>query len=456
MGDNRRLIDPFLAGLFFFFLAFLNLIFAVLEGQNLGEEINRLVVFPAVFQFEGPVIDILGPQLDAFLGLLLGVAVAGDVGEGLFRIGPPLRLFEGEGGRVEPIQTLFFDPVFDGLIESIEFRLLLAVAELVGFLEIILAVEGFRLGLKLVDMTELEILQKLVEIGLGVRRVVVEDLLEKSIRLLVIAIADQNLRALEKRRDVHVALDDGRLLFGLDFRGIPAHQLVDATEQILHEAQLGKILGLEIEHLFGQIIGIHVAIARNQVPISVRRHEGDEPRPFVLDPDRVEILGFGPHHQHDLRRIEGGEDVRLIHQADLLFQGDSREEDLVAFLRQFVIDLLGQNGILGPFAGIVRLLVANENIERIFLLRDGEDVLLDRGDLLGFGLVLLTSYHVGFGQGILVIDVLHDRLEGGPMHGRLLFLRGRVIDVLDAIPTENDAPVRLGFVGEFRQNGLIG
>ena len=42
------------------------------------------------------------------------------------------------------------------------------------------------------------------------------------------------------------------------------------------------------------------------------------------------------------------------------------------------------------------------------------------------------------------------------MHGRLLFLRGGIIDVLDAVSAENNAPVGFGLVWEFGQDGLIG
>ena len=343
--------------------------------------------------------------------MFFGIAITSDVGEGLFRIGPPLCLFEGEGGRIEPVQTLFFDSVFDGLIESVEFLLLLAVAKLVGFLEIILVIKRLWLSLKFIHEMELKILQELIKIGLGVGRIIIQNFLEQRIRLFVIAVANQNLRPLEKRGDVHIALDDRRFLLGLDFRSIAPHQFVYAAKQVLHKAQFREILRLEIEHLFRKIIGIHIPIARNQIAIAVGRHERDETRPFIFDPNSIEIVRFRPHNQHDFRRIEGRENIGLVQNADLLFQSDSREKDLIAFFRQLVVNLLSQDRIFGPLPRIIGFLVANEDIKRIFLLGDSENVFLNRGDFFGFGLVLLTSYHVGFGKGVLVIDVLNDGLE---------------------------------------------
>ena len=144
--------------------------------------------------------------------------------------------------------------------------------------------------------------------------------------------------------------------------------LFDAANQVLHEADLAHVLTLQHAEFFRHIIRVHVAVAGDEQAAAVGAHERQIPAPLVFDPDGVQIFRLRADHDHDLRRVQGGEDIRLVFLTEFVFQRDAREEDLIASVGELIVNILRKCGILCPFAVLVRFLVADEHVKRRFLL----------------------------------------------------------------------------------------
>ena len=113
----------------------------------------------------------------------------------------------------------------------------------------------------------------------------------------------------------------------------------------------------------GQIVGIHVAVCRDKRFLGAVLDESKITAPFVLHPNRIEMLGLGAQHHHHLCRLEGGEDIGLVGNAQLVLQSDAGKEDFQTFTGQLLIQLGCQHAVHSTSAVCVAFLVADENVE---------------------------------------------------------------------------------------------
>ena len=229
----------------------------------------------------------------------------------------------------------------------------------------------------------------------------------------------------------------------------------DATDQILHEADLAHVIALQHRQCLRQIIRVHIAVARQKQLASVLFHHGQEAAPFVFDPDGVKMLRLRADHDHDLRGVQRREDIRLIFRARLIFQCDAREEHAVALLCQLVVDLLRHQTIARALSVLVGLLVAEEDIERLLILRRGKNAALHLGDFCRVFLVLAAGNAVGMLDCSQIVHILQKAVEARTVARRQPFIRRRVLHIFDTEPAQRAAPVRLGVVVVLGNDALI-
>ena len=204
-----------------------------------------------------------------------------------------------------------------------------------------------------------------------------------------------------------------------------------------------------------QIIRIHIAVARQEQLAPVLFHHGQEAAPFVLDPDGVKMLRLRADHDHDLRGVQRREDIRLIFRARLIFQCDAREEYAVALLGQLVIDLLRHQAVARALAVLAGLLVAEEDVERLLILRGGENAALHLGDFGCVLLILAAGDAVGMLNCSQIVHVLQKAVEARTVARRQPFIRRRVLHIFNTEPAQRAAPVRLSVVVVLGNDPLI-
>ena len=298
---------------------------------------------------------------------------------------------------------------------------------------------------------------KLPQIGICTPGIQIQRFFKKAIRFFPIAIL-QGHKAPVKLDTLAVISRGHHLLNHLLHWGArvgSGQKLLNAPHQILDRPHLAHVLGLELGEFLGHVIGVDALVAGNQVLCLVLGHELEVAAPLILDPHGVVVFIIRAEGQHDLRAVQGGEDVRLVFLAQLVLQGDAGEEYPVALFRQGVIDILGNDTVHGAFAVFVRLLVADENIIRLLLAGDLDDALADLLDLLGLLPVDLAGDHIGVLLGLLKVGILQNAVKAGAMAGGNLFAGGRVIHVLDAVLAQHQAPVGFRLLGEIGDDGLI-
>ena len=221
------------------------------------------------------------------------------------------------------------------------------------------------------------------------------------------------------------------------------HDLLDAPDEVLNKTDLAHILTLQHAEFFGHIIRIHIAVAGDEQTAAVGAHERKVAAPFIFDPDGVQIFRLRADHDHDLGRVQGGEDVRLVFLPKLILQRDARKEHLIACVGELVVNILRQRGILRAFAALIGFLVADEHVERRFLLRDRQNVLLQRRDALRFLFVQAPRHAVGVLQRSLIVHVVQNAVKARAVARRDTLAGSRILHVLDAVPAEQQIPVRL-------------
>ena len=142
--------------------------------------------------------------------------------------------------------------------------------------------------------------------------------------------------------------------------------------------------------------------------------------------------------------MQGGEDVRLVLLPKLILQRDAREKHLIARIGELVVNILCQRGILRTLAVLVRLFITDERVKRRFLLRDRQNVLLQRGNALRFFFVQAPCHTVGVLQRGLIVHVVQNAVKACAVAGRDALAGSRILHILDAVPAEQQVPVRLG------------
>ena len=223
--------------------------------------------------------------------------------------------------------------------------------------------------------------QEFPQVRRAALRVLIQDLFKELIGLGPLAVLQRHIAALQKRLYVAAALVMyyDRLFDSLRhgfLRLCRIHDLFDAADEILNKTDLAHILTLQHAELFGHVIRVHVAVARDEQAAAISAHERQIPAPLVFHPDRVQIFRLRADHDHHFCRMQSGENIRLVLLPELILQRDARKEDLIARVGELIVNILRQRGILRAFAVLVGFLVADEHVERRFLLRDRQNVLL--------------------------------------------------------------------------------
>ena len=314
---------------------------------------------------------------------------------------------------------------------------------------------------KLVDGHGLLRRHQLIQVGLGAGGVEVEHALGVLGSAVEVAVGQEEGDALEQ--GAHAARGPlgghGDLSLGGARRSrrrplVLAADLLDAAHQVLHEAQLGHVLRLQVAELLGQVVGVHVEVRRDQGLLGAGLDEGQVAAPLVAHPGGVEVLGARPHHHHRLGALQGRVDVGLVGLAQLVLQRDGRVEHAEALGGERVVELGGLHAVARAPALGVALLVADEDIEGLLLGGNLGDALLDGRDGLGLPLVDAALHHARVREGLAVVLVGQD---GAGLHavdrGHLL-AGGGVAHVLHAVAAQHHRPVRLGVGGVLGQHGL--
>ncbi len=227
----------------------------------------------------------------------------------------------------------------------------------------------------------LQFRHQLAEICLSILRILVKHFLTVRISFVPVAVFKEHEGAFQERVDAATAVDHNRLTYVCGCA--VGRNLLDAPDQVLHEPELRNILRLKVRKLLRKIIRIHVAISRYKYLLFAVSDEREITAPFVLHPDRIEVLRLRRQYDHDFCRIQGSKDIRLVCGAEFVLQRDAREEDLEALMAELMVKIVRQNRVRCSPAVLVRLLVADEDIKRFLFLRDGENPFLDRIDRAG-------------------------------------------------------------------------
>ena len=302
--------------------------------------------------------------------------------------------------------------------------------------------------------------QEFSQVCLRALRVLIQDLLKKFVSLTPLAVLQRHIAALEQRLHVAAALvmyHDGLLdrFFRSLLRLARVDHFFDATDQILHEADLAHIIALQHRQRLRQIIRVHIAVARQEQLAPIFFHHGQEAAPFVFDPDGVKMLRLRADHDHDFGRVQRREDIRLIFRARLIFQCDAREEHAIALLGQLVIDLLRHQAVACALAVLTGLLVAEEDVKRLLILRGGENAALHLGDFGCVLLILAAGDAVGMLDCGQIVHVLQEAIKARTVARRQPFICCRVLHIFDTEPAQRAAPVRLSVVVVLGNDALI-
>ena len=207
--------------------------------------------------------------------------------------------------------------------------------------------------------------KELPKIRLGALGVLVEHLLEELVCPFPVSIFKRHIAALEQGVGIRAAFtfdDDGLMHSLFLFRLIGVEHLVHATDQVLDEADFAHVVAHQHGELFGHIVWIHIAVAGDEELRLIFAHHGKEAAPLVLDPYGVEVLRARTDDDHDLRRVQRGEYVRLVLCTGDVLKRDTREEHAPSLFGELVVDVLRKHAVARAFAVLVKLLITDEHI----------------------------------------------------------------------------------------------
>ena len=270
-------------------------------------------------------------------------------------------------------------------------------------------------------------------------RLHVENLLKELVRPIPLAVLQRHITPLDERNQVCAALapDNNSLLHRLGRRDCSASvkHLCDAADQILHKAELTHVLRLQMRKFIRQVIGIHIPVCRDQNLFAAALfHKGKVAAPFIFYPDRMEVFRLRAEHDHDFCRVKRRKDIRLVLRAELILQRNARKENSDSLLYELVVQLGRQNRIGCPPAVVVSFLIADKDVERLFLLRYRENPFLNFIDRPGFLFIDFFLEAVGILQCIFIIRIIKDRCELCAVDRRNTPVRGWILHILDAVP----------------------
>ena len=169
----------------------------------------------------------------------------------------------------------------------------------------------------------MQIHHQLTEISLGIFRILVENLFAKIVSAIKFSILEEQKCTLEEGSNVR---SGGRCydgFFDSCLCCVRFDDLFDTPCQVLHKAELGHILRLQMRKFFGQIIWIHISVCRDKRFLCSVLNQRKITAPFIFHPNSIEMLRFCTENDHNLCRIKRGKYVRLIFLPELIFKGDS-------------------------------------------------------------------------------------------------------------------------------------
>ncbi len=229
-------------GLFEFF-ALRYLVFGIFEIYYLIKSLYGLIVFFSFFMGDGPFVYVFPSQIDAFCGLLSCIFIAGNVRKSLFSFAILLIVFIFDSYIVKPSQSGFLVTAIDVFVYRINLFSLFFVSKIIGFLEIGVFLKCIWLILQIIYRRQFQFDDEIKQIGLRISWVVVQHSLKEAVRLLVVGIPDKDFRSFKKRANIHIGLNNFRFRFWGS--NVFTHDLINATDQILHKAKFRQILSLE-------------------------------------------------------------------------------------------------------------------------------------------------------------------------------------------------------------------
>ena len=293
-------------------------------------------------------------------------------------------------------------------------------------------------------------------VGHGALGVHVQHPVEEFVRRLPFAVLQRQFAAPEQGCQAGAFFSLHHKRFPCMFRLFAsAKHLVHAAHQVLKEADFAHVICLQYGKLLRHVVRVHIPVAGQEQLIAVFAHKSQETAPFVSHPHSVEIFGAGAHHNHHPGGMKGREDVGLVHRAHLILQRDTGKEHPAALLRQAVIDFLCKQGVARALAVLICFLIADEHIERLFILRNGKDTALHLCDFFRVLAVAFAGGRVCVFQRSQIVHVLKKAVEAGAVAGGQPFMRGGVLHVLDAEATQRAAPMRLGVGFVFLYDVLV-
>ena len=339
---------------------------------------------------------------------------------------------------------------------AVQLRFGFDVAIAHGFFEIVTSVKGHRPVGEVAPPVSVKLRHQEADIRVGAFGVAVQHPVKAIPRPVPLAFLQRQPAVSEQHRSVSVVRLTGIRFCDRLLRLFPAEKLMDVADQLLHKAAFFHVVGLKEVQLLGHFDGVHAPAAWQQALGAIPAHQFKEAAPLVFDPNGVEIVGLAADDDHDPRRVERRENIRLLRRASLIRQGDSRVEDAVARPRQLIINLLRVKAVAGAlFCFVVRFLAADEHIIRRLVSGDSQNAAL----YLGYFRRVLPILPLGDAVGILerrqIIRVLRKAVEARAVTGGIEFICMRILDIDNTKAAERTAPVRLGVGFILAHKGLI-
>jgi len=204
--------------------------------------------------------------------------------------------------------------------------------------------------------------------------------------------------------------------------------------------------------------------------------------PLVTHPVRIEIFRFLRVNDHDLGRAQGVVYVRLVLFGNLARQTGPAEKHAVSLIRKPSIEFLRLHAVRGALFGfVVRFLIADKNVVRLFLFRLFQPQFPDSVYLFGVFFVFRRNVVRRQLDRRLIVGIFTEGRERGVVTGghALALARSVIVHVDYAVVGERHAEAGLvtlrrtvdnvdkrlvrfvrfavaqGFVGVYEQNALF-
>ena len=237
-------------------------------------------------------------------------------------------------------QACVFVALVDMCNIAAHFGFQLIITEAKDFAVVFSVVKGICAIRQLLAAPDLQVSHQLAEICLSILGIDIKHLFAIYVRVLPFSVLKEQECSFKQRHYVGVAGADYDRFFYRRFLFVRFCNLFNTSNQILHKAELGHILRLQVRKFFRQIIRIHIFIGRDEHFLCTVFDEGKVSAPLVLNPNGIEILRFSAKNNHHLCAVESSENIRFISRAELIFKSDTSKEDFKALLGKLMIQII--------------------------------------------------------------------------------------------------------------------